>query len=127
MIQAQEGSLGFRGAYPFETVIAEKFHAMVLLGRAKPRMKDYYDIWMLLRAFDPAPARVRQALAATFARRGTSIPADVPGGLSDAFASDAGKQRQWAAFARNVAGPPPALGQVIDELRQRLTIYLDRG
>jgi hypothetical protein len=79
-----------------------------------------------LRAFDPAPARVRQALAATFARLGALIPSDIPDGLSDAFASDA-SSGQWEAFARNLAGPPAALGQVIDDLRQRLTIYLDRG
>ncbi len=31
-------------AYPLETVVAEKFHAMVALGRANSRMKDYYDV-----------------------------------------------------------------------------------
>jgi predicted nucleotidyltransferase component of viral defense system len=34
-------------AYARETVIAEKFQAMVMLGRANSRMKDFYDIWML--------------------------------------------------------------------------------
>ncbi len=108
-------------AYPPETVIAEKFHAMVVLGRANSRMKDYYDVWMLLNAFDLEPERLRQAIVATFARRGTLIPADAPDGLSDAFASDAGKLRQWDAFARNLSGSTPGLGFVVSTLRLRIT------
>lgn len=49
-------------AYPPETVIAEKFHAMVVLGRANSRMKGYYDVWMLLAAFDLEPERLRHYL-----------------------------------------------------------------
>ena len=79
-------------AYPPETVIAEKFYAMVALGRANSRMKDYYDVWMLTRTFTLDPLRLRQAIAATFARRVTAIPALVPDGLSDAFATDPAKQ-----------------------------------
>jgi predicted nucleotidyltransferase component of viral defense system len=108
-------------AYPPETVIAEKFHAMVMLGRANSRMKDYYDVWMLLNAIDLEPERLRQAIVATFARRGTLIPAEAPDGLSDAFASDAGKLRQWNAFASNLSDSTPGLGFVVSTLRLRLT------
>lgn len=111
-------------AYPPETVIAEKVHAMVVLGTANSRMKDYYDVWMLTGAFKLEPARLRRAIAATFARRGTAIPAEVPDGLSDSFAADAGKQRQWDAFARNLSGPVPAFGLVVGELRRRLAVFL---
>jgi len=111
-------------AYPPETVIAEKFHAMVVLGRANSRMKDYYDVWMLLNSFDLEPERLRQAIVATFARRDTLIPAEAPDGLSDAFASDAGKLRQWDAFARNLAGSTPGLGFVVSTLRLRITVIL---
>ncbi|MDP9124651.1 MAG: nucleotidyl transferase AbiEii/AbiGii toxin family protein [Pseudomonadota bacterium] len=107
-------------AYPPETVIAEKFHAMVVLGRANSRMKDYYDVWMLLTAFDLEPERLRQAVVATFARRGTAIPAEVPDGLSDEFASDAGKLWQWEAFARNLSSSSPGLGFIVITLRQSL-------
>jgi predicted nucleotidyltransferase component of viral defense system len=111
-------------AYPPETVIAEKFHAMVVLGRANSRMKDYYDVWMLMSAFDIEHARLRRAIVATFARRSTVIPAEVPDGLSDAFATDPGKQRQWDAFARNLSGTIPGFGLVVSELRQRLAGFL---
>jgi predicted nucleotidyltransferase component of viral defense system len=111
-------------AYPPETVIAEKFHAMVVLGWANSRMKDYYDVWMLTSAFDIEHARLRRAIVATFARRSTVIPAEVPDGLSDAFGTDPGKQRQWDAFARNLSGTIPGFGLVVSELRQRLAGFL---
>jgi predicted nucleotidyltransferase component of viral defense system len=113
-------------AYPPETVIAEKFHAMVALGRANSRMKDYYDVWMLTTSFELEPERLRQAIVATFARRNTVIPSAVPDGLSDAFAVDPGKQRQWDAFAQNLSGPVPELRLIVSELRQRMAVFLAR-
>ena len=85
-------------AYPPETIIAEKFHAMVVLGRANSRMKDYYDVWMLVSAFEIDREQLRRAIAPTFARRGTRIPAEVPDGLIDAFAT--ASDRQAAAVER---------------------------
>jgi predicted nucleotidyltransferase component of viral defense system len=111
-------------AYPPETVIAEKFHAMVVLGMANSRMKDYYDVWMLTGAFEMDPERLRRATAATFARRATVIPAEVPDALSEAFATDAGKQRQWDAFARNLSGTTPEFSRMVGELRDRLAGFL---
>ena len=111
-------------AYPPETVIAEKFHAMVALGRANSRMKDYYDVWMLTSTFAIEPTRLQRAIAATFARRNTVIPSAIPDGLSDAFAVDPGKQRQWDAFARNLSGPVPDLRLIVSELRQRMAVFL---
>ena len=107
-------------AYPPETVIAEKFHAMVVLGLANSRMKDYYDVWTLVNKFDLEPERLRRAISATFARRNTPIPTTIPDGLSDTFAANPGKQRQWDAFARNLAGTNPPLVQVVRKLRRRL-------
>jgi predicted nucleotidyltransferase component of viral defense system len=111
-------------AYPPETVIAEKFHAMVALGRANSRMKDYYDVWMLTNTFALDPKRMRQAIAATFARRNTLIPALVPDGLSDAFANDPAKQRQWTAFVRDLSGPVPGLDHIVGDLRKKLMVFL---
>ena len=111
-------------AYPRETVIAEKLHAIVALGRGNSRMKDYYDVWMLTNAFEIEPKRLRRAIVATFARRSTVIPAEAPDGLSDAFATDPGKQRQWDAFARNLSGRVPGFGLVVSDLRQRLKAFL---
>lgn len=104
-------------AYPRETVIAEKLHAMVVLGLANSRMKDYYDVWMLQRGFEINEDRLQRAIEATFARRRTSVPATTPEGLSDTFANEPGKQAQWDAFVRNLSVPGPSLGEVVMDLR----------
>lgn len=93
---------------------------MVALGRANSRMKDYYDVWMLISTFDVDPHRLHQAITATFARRRTVIPNHVHDSLSDAFADDPAKQRQWNAFVRDLTGPVPQLGRVAADLRDRL-------
>ncbi|MEY3235609.1 MAG: hypothetical protein RL230_2880 [Pseudomonadota bacterium] len=103
-------------AYARETVIAEKFQAMVVLGRANSRMKDFYDIWILGRAFSFNEARLAQAIAATFARRKTAIPTELPDALTPAFAADEQKQQQWRAFVKDVAVDPGALELVLEEL-----------
>src|SRR3546814_7547739 len=88
-------------AYARETVIAEKFQAMVDLGRANSRMKDFYDIWLLANSFRFEDDRLSRAIAATFSRRLTPIPAKLPDALSAEFAADAAKVRQWEAFTRS--------------------------
>jgi predicted nucleotidyltransferase component of viral defense system len=103
-------------AYARETVIAEKLQAMVALGRANSRMKDFYDIWILSRSFTFDDDRLPRAIAATFARRGTPIPQEPPDALTMAFAEDAQKQRQWRAFVGDVAHDPGDLGTVIRDL-----------
>jgi predicted nucleotidyltransferase component of viral defense system len=111
-------------AYPPETVIAEKLHAMVVLGRANSRMKDYYDVWMLTSTFDLDPERMRQAIAATFARRSTVIPTQVPDGLSDAFAGDPGSSGSGTHLLRDLTGSVPQLDRVVADLRDRLMSVL---
>ena len=102
--------------YARETVIAEKFQAMVALGRANSRMKDFYDIWILSRSFPFEDDRLPRAIAATFSRRGTAIPTEAPDALTAAFASDDQKQRQWRTFIRDVETDPGSLGAVIIQL-----------
>ena len=87
-------------SYPKYTVVAEKFHAVCLLGMANTRMKDYFDLWVLLTEGTLESAGLRRAVEATFARRQLAVPDTVPTGLSDAFSQDAVKQAQWAAFLK---------------------------
>ena len=103
-------------AYARETVIAEKFQAMVALGRANSRMKDFYDIWILSNSFDFDGDRLSRAIAATFARRNTAIPVDLPDALTPAFANDEQKLRQWNAFVRDVSAKPGSLREVVANL-----------
>jgi hypothetical protein len=85
-------------AYARETVIAEKFHAMVDLGIANSRMKDFFDVWFLCREFEFQQVALANAIRATFERRLTPIPDEAPLALTEAFALDSGKQSQWSAF-----------------------------
>jgi len=90
-------------AYRPETVIAEKFHAMVDLGLRNTRMKDFYDVWKLSQQFEFDGETMVEAIRATFARRQTPLPSGAPLALSDKFASDPLKMSQWAAFLRKSA------------------------
>lgn len=103
-------------AYPRETVVAEKFQAMVLFGLANTRMKDYYDIWILSRSYVFDAERLSRAIAATFERRGTAIPEELPDALTTAFSTDVTKQRQWEAFARDLSAAVPSLEAIVADL-----------
>lgn len=85
--------------YSRETVVAEKFEAMVQLGLLNSRMKDFYDLWLLARRFDFDGPTLATAVARTFANRKTAVVA-VPLALTPAFAADPGKQAQWKGFLR---------------------------
>lgn len=88
-------------AYPKEAVVAEKFQAMMDLGVANSRMKDFYDVWFLAERFAFEGAPLAEAIRRTFERRRTAPPgAEPPLALTGAFAGNAEKQRQWAAFTR---------------------------
>ncbi len=104
-------------AYPKHTVVAEKFHAVCLLGMANTRMKDYFDLWVLLTEDTLDPGEPLGAAQATFTRRGLTIPEEIPAGLSDTFARDATKQQQWAAFLKKNRLPAMDLAQVVELLR----------
>jgi predicted nucleotidyltransferase component of viral defense system len=107
--------------YPRATVAAEKLEAIVSLGMANSRMKDFFDIRALAREGKIDPTILAAAIAATFARRGTPLPTDTPLGLSDSFARDAGKLAQWKAFLGRNRLAAPALHEVIDEVRGFVT------
>lgn len=107
------------------TVVAEKFQALRALGMANSRVKDYFDLWMLLRDGDLDDAELTRAIQATVNRRRTALPEVVPAGLSHAFATDAGKQAQWRAFVTKNKLNAIALGELVQALRvefQRLKI-----
>jgi hypothetical protein len=105
-------------SYPKYTVVAEKFHAACLLGMANTRMKDYFDLWVLLNDGALATGELRRAVEATFNRRKLALPRTLPVGLSDAFAQDATKNQQWAAFLRKNRLEPLDLTDVVALLRR---------
>jgi hypothetical protein len=85
--------------YPKETVVAEKFEAMVKLGIANTRMKDFYDLEVLSRTLAFDGKTLSEAIRKTFNTRGTELPADgLPLAFTPEFYDDATKKRQWTAF-----------------------------
>jgi len=90
-------------AYPVYTVIAEKLEAMVHLGEANTRMKDFFDLWFLSQNFSFEGSILRDAIIRTFERRRTTLPESPPPALSVAFADQ--KTAAWRAFlSRNGLG-----------------------
>ena len=102
--------------YPRETVFAEKFEAIVKLGLANSRMKDYFDLLALARENAMDAGLLAQAIAATFARRDTPLPTTLPVGLTDEFARDPMKQTQWQAFLRKNRLAAPDLSDLVAAL-----------
>lgn len=105
-------------AYPVYTVVAEKYHAIVKLGAANTRMKDYFDLWVLARHAEIDHAILRHAMKATFERRDTPVPQNEPFGLSAGFAADSMKQQQWNAFLSKSKLVAPSLVEVVGLLNQ---------
>jgi hypothetical protein len=103
--------------YPRETVIAEKLEAIVSLGMTNSRMKDYFDLRALAQEGAVDTATLTSAIAATFARRGTPLPTELPLGLSNEFAEDRTKLAQWSAFLRKNRLQAPPLASVVREIR----------
>lgn len=86
-------------AYRVETAIAEKFEAMVTLGLANSRMKDFYDIDFLFQRTSVSEIDLALAIARTFARRKIKLPEGTPLALTSEFWSNELAQSRWKAFA----------------------------
>ena len=101
-------------AYPCESVVAEKYQALVNLGMANSRMKDFFDLWIIAREFDFDGRTLSMALRNTFSRRRTALPNNTPPGLSPEFYEDTHKITQWNAFLRKgmLAHSRPSLAGV---------------
>jgi len=82
--------------------MAEKFQALVSLGLANGRMKDFYDLWEVPRSTEITREDLLAAVTATFERRETKVPAERPEGLTAAFTEDPVKQQQWQAYSASI-------------------------
>jgi hypothetical protein len=108
-------------AYNRETAIAEKYEAMISLGRLNSRMKDFFDIWLLATTSDFHGAELQAAISATFRRRATPLTPD-PEVFGSEFAHDASKQSQWAGFLKRMrpSKAPPRFPDAVDAVRALL-------
>ncbi len=109
-------------AYPRYTMVAEKLEAMVHLGMANSRMKDFYDVWLLSRLFTFDGQTLCEAVRNTFKRRSTPIPDGLPLALTDDFRKDVQKQTQWRAFIRKAK--PEITVDNLDSVINDLGVFL---
>ena len=99
--------------YPVYTVIAEKYQAMVMLGQANSRLKDFFDLAVIARRTELDGATLAAAITATFARRQTALPTQRPLALTKQFSGDAAKLRQWQAFLNKNRIDAASLGDTV--------------
>jgi hypothetical protein len=109
-------------AYHPVTVIAEKLNAMVILGAMNSRMKDFYDMHVILAHMNIDNELLGEAIRTTFARRNTPLPLVMPVGFTPDFLEDGTKERQWQAFLNRSAlsSFDLTLADVLTDLRMRL-------
>jgi hypothetical protein len=106
-------------AYPQEAVIAEKLHALVVLGESNTRMKDLYDLHILASRFSFDGVRLAQAIGATFERRCTTIDTAIPAALTPRFFADGARAELWRSYlSRNGLPGAPADLNAVGELLQ---------
>lgn len=107
----------FLRVYPMVTSLAEKFDAMVSLGKRNSRMKDFYDVWALSGAFSFEGAVLREAIHSCFERRRTPVFEETPVALTLAFYSDEALNTRWRNYRYDVAllSTPPESFTVIGE------------
>ncbi|SKB91109.1 nucleotidyl transferase AbiEii/AbiGii toxin family protein [Sphingopyxis flava] len=106
-------------AYPAESVIAEKFDAMVRFDADTTRLKDHYDIWAITETFPFDAGTLLEAVRRTLNARARPIPVNWPAGLTPEFGKRPDKLAQWRAFLNRAAPTlePPSFPELIDRLR----------
>ena len=120
-------------AYNRETVVAEKFEAMIKLGEINSRMKDFFDIWALSQNFTFNGPVLANAIRSTFTRRETDLEVK-PACFSDRFVHSPAKTAQWKGFIRTsrVDAAPAEFHEVVAQMSEFLqpvaeAIYNERG
>ena len=104
-------------AYPVESAIAEKLQAMVALGSANSRMKDFYDVWICSNHLNFDTGSLLNAIDATFKNRKTPVPAEDFEALTTNFVD--GHLTQWNAFVKKIGEGEltDAFGKVVEYLK----------
>jgi hypothetical protein len=103
--------------YTPQTSIAEKFESIIRLGFANTRMKDFYDIWLLIQQFDYDKQELRSIIQKVLKNRGTEAQT-FPTAFSASFYDHPAKQDKWNAFLKDITSSPIPLERVILDLRE---------
>ena len=109
-------------AYHPATIVAEKLNATVVLGALNSRMKDFYDMHVILAHMEIDDDLLREAIRATFERRNVPLPEELPVAFTPEFLEDGIKETQWRAFLRrsSLSAFGLDLATVLADLKKRL-------
>jgi len=86
--------------YTIESVVSEKFESMIKLGLLNSRMKDFYDIWLMMRQFDFNGSKLIEALKKTFDHRKTPLPERKPLFTEEIYDEKSDRQGLWKSFLK---------------------------
>ena len=109
-------------AYHPATVVAEKFNAMIVLGMMNSRLKDFYDVYIILKHMGIDETQLADAIQSTFQRRKTPLPAELPLVFTDDFINDRNKEVQWKAFLKRslLTDCRLSFSQIVGSIQQKL-------
>jgi len=109
-------------AYHPATVVAEKFNAMIVLGMMNSRLKDFYDVYIILQHMGIDDTQLADAIQSTFQRRKTPLPTELPLVFTDDFINDGNKETQWKAFLKRslLTDCELSFSQIVESIQQQL-------
>lgn len=112
-------------AYSLETVVAEKFHAMIDRDETNSRMKDFFDCYMLFTQRNISDETLFEAIKATFDNRALAYKPNLKL-FSDGFATDKERINRWKAFLKKIKWkeeiPFPVVMQIIKDRLQPMAM-----
>lgn len=105
-------------AYPLESVFAEKLHALVSHGKANSRMKDYHDMFIMVRDRAIENSEIKKAIQITFGQRNQKfvVPIEFSKNELDQL------QKTWNLYRANQKDEklPGSLQNIIDTINEFL-------
>lgn len=104
--------------YTLETIIAEKLESIVKLAQVNTRMKDFYDLWTIVRNYEVSSEKVKAAIIKVFANRKT--PLIYPIAFTSTFYKSREKQRNWKNFLATMGKKEIELEVVMNELAEKI-------
>lgn len=111
-------------AYQPATAIAEKFQAMIEIGLANSRMKDYHDIWMLSRTLEFDGRDLADAIRATFERRGTELPAETPAELTREYTGQPETSQMWDTYRKGLSASASNLPEDLQDVADAIASFV---
>ena len=111
-------------AYQPATAIAEKFQAMIEIGLANSRMKDYHDIWMLSRTLEFDGQDLADAMHATFQRRDTELPAETPAELNREYTEQPETSRMWDTYRKGFSASASELPEDLQDVAEAIAVFV---